>query len=260
MRIDRRAFATKICWIALAILAVTLSIWGATRPAAGAETEEFPVWWSPKLEVESLNKIEERLARKFPVHGQFEAERDRNGVRETALIDSCAATLHLTDAGFTSTPYSFQLAILAECRAIELLAEIRPAERSFVHDFVLDETAIPFLPIMFNLLADCFTRREQRLRNSDHAPLTDVRDIFRVEIIPDGKLRYRTTILESTLDILGRGDLNGDGLADLALRFTGAATGGTWGMTSLFLVSRDLPNGILYVLEEDAGNHVCPNY
>lgn len=178
-----------------------LAAWVAARPAAA---EEFPVWWSPKLEVESLDKIDERLSRKFHIHGQLEAFREHNGVRETALMDSCAATLHLVSEGYAGRPYWLQLAILVECRAIELLADIRPAERSFVHDFVLDETAIPYLPIMFNLLADCFTRREQRLRNADRAPLIDVRDIIRVEILPDGKLRYRTTILESTLDILSR--------------------------------------------------------
>ena len=59
MKIDRRVFAMKLCWIALAILAIVLSIWGATRSAAAAETNDFPVWWSPTLEVESLDKIDE---------------------------------------------------------------------------------------------------------------------------------------------------------------------------------------------------------
>ena len=39
MKSDRHDLAVKICWIALAILAATLSMWGAIRPAAG------PFFW-----------------------------------------------------------------------------------------------------------------------------------------------------------------------------------------------------------------------
>lgn len=56
--------------LVVAALLAFLVIWGATRNAAA---EEFPVWWSPKLEVESLDKLDERLSRKFPVGGQLEA-------------------------------------------------------------------------------------------------------------------------------------------------------------------------------------------
>ncbi len=258
MKIDRRVFAIKMCWIALAILAIALSLWGATRPAAGAE--EFPVWWSPKLEVESLDKIDERLSRKFPVGGQIEARRVRDGVDETALMDSCATTRRLADAGFEGIPYALQIVILAECRAIELLSDIRPAQRSFVHDFLLDETAIPFLPIMFSLLADCFTLRERQSLNADHAPLTDTKRIEAVQVLPADRLRFRTKTEETTIEILSRGDMTGDGLADLTVRLISSFTGGTGGGTDLFVVSRDKPDGVLFVVEEDAGGHVCPNY
>ena len=77
MKIDRRVFAMKLCWIALAILAIVLSIWGATRSAAAAEV--FPVWWSPKLAVESLDKIEENK-KAAPTWG-----RARFGLRELGL-------------------------------------------------------------------------------------------------------------------------------------------------------------------------------
>lgn len=263
MRIDRRAFAMKMCWIALAILAIALSIWGATRPAAGAGNEEFPVWWSPKLEVESLDKIEERLSRKFPEHGQIEAKRVRDGVDETALMDSCTATLRLVREGFEGTPYSFQLTILAECRAIELLADIRPAQRSFVHDFLLDETAIPFLPIMFNAFSQCATLRDQRVLNAAHAPLTDAENIGGIEsvqVLSDGRLRFSTVAVRTTIELLSRGDVNGDGSADLTVRLTGSYIGGMGRGTALFVVSRDGPQEVLYVVDEDAGNHVCKNY
>lgn len=263
MKIERRDLAMKMFWIALAIAAVAMSIWGATRSADGAETEEFPVWWSPRLEVESLDKVEARLARKFHVHGQLEAYRERNGVRETALMNSCTTTRRLADAGFEGIPYGLQTAILAECRAIELLADIRPAERSFVHNFVLDETAIPFLPIMFNAFSQCATLRDQEVLNAQHLPLTeseDVKEIETVEALSDGRLRYRTYTERVTIEILSRGDMTGDGLADLTVRLISSFIGGSGSGTDLFVVSRDGPRGVLYVVDEDAGRHGCRNY
>ena len=263
MKIDRHDVLTKMFWIALAILAIAVSLWGAIRPVAGAETEEFPVWWSPKLEVESLDKVGKRLSRKFHMHGQLEACRERNGVRETAMMDSCASTRRLAGAGFEGIPIGLQRAKLAECRAIELLADIRPAERSFVHDFLLDEAAIPFLPIMFNAFSQCATLQDQRVLNAVHAPLTDAENIGRIEsvqVLSDGRLRFSTVAVRTTIELLGRGDMNGDGLADLTIRLTGSYIGGMGRGTSLFVVTRDGLREVLYVVEEDTGNHVCTNY
>ena len=253
--------AARLLWIAVAILAIAIFFGSATTTAAAVE--EFPVWWSPKLEVESLDKIDARLARKYHVHGQLEAYRERNGVRETAMMDSCAATRRLAEAGFEGIPYGLQVARLAVCRAIELLAGIRPAERSFVHDFVLDETAIPFLPIMFNAFSQCSTLRDQRLLNASHAPLTDaerIGEISAVEVLSDGRLRFSTFAVRTTIEPLSRGDMTGDGLLDLTVQLVGSYIGGMGGGTSLFVVSRDGPQEVLYVVEEDAGNHVCRNY
>ena len=244
--------------LTVCVLACAVAIFiGSSRPLFA---EEFPVWWSPKLEVESLDKIGERLTRKFPLGGQIEARRSRDGVVETALMDSCATTMRLANTGFGAIQYGLQLAILAECRAIELLADIRPVERSFVHDFVLDETAIPFLPIMFSLLADCFTLRERQSLNADHAPLTDTKRIEAVQVLPADRLRFRTATEEITIEVLSRGDMTGDGLADLTVRLISTFFGGSGGGTSLFVVSRDGPQEVLYVVAEDAGNHVCRNY
>ena len=249
-------------WIALAILLAAIPLWNAARTAAA---EEFPVWWSPRLEVESLDKIDARLSRKFHIHGRVEADRKHNGVRETAVMDSCTTTRRLSDAGFQGLgPTSgLQLAILAKCQAIELLADIRPAERSFVQNFVLDETAIPFLPIMFNAFSQCRTLLEQQDLNADHVPLIeseDVREIEAVEALSDGRFRYRTYTDRTTIEILSRGDMTGDGLADLTVLLISSFIGGSGGGTALFVVSRDEPDGVLYVVEEDAGRHACRNY
>ncbi len=81
-----------------------------------------------------------------------------------------------------------------------------------------------------------------------------------VEVLSDGRLRFSTFAVRTTIERLSRGDMTGDGLADLTVRLISSFIGGTGGGTSLFVVSRDGPREVLYVVEEDAGNHVCQNY
>ncbi len=222
------AIRLTVCAFACAMA----SLVGSSRAVVA---EEFPVWGSPKLEVESLDKIEERLARKFPVGGQIEARRSRDGVVETALMDSCATTMRLADAGFGAIQYGLQLAILAECQAIELLARMRPATQSFVHDFVLDETAHNFLPAMLDLGSSCDRTCRLHIANEYRIPWRDVGTIEKVER-KDGSenlVMITTTWSFNTIELLARGDFNGDGLEDILVEAGGRARGGTLSGTSL---------------------------
>ncbi len=245
----------RIVWI---ILLFMIGLGGGLQRATAAE--EFPVWWSPKLEVESLDKIDERLSRKFPVGGQIEARRERNGVEETALMDSCATTMRLADAGFEATKYSLQRAILAECQAIELLAKMRPATQSFVHDFVLDETAHNYLPAMLDLSSSCDRACRLHVANEYRIPWRDVGTIEKVER-KDGSenlVMITTTWSFNTIELLARGDFNGDGLEDILIEAGGRARGGTSKGTSLYLLTRDKDDSVFFVLGSEA--HLCPTY
>lgn len=245
----------RIVWI---ILLFMIGLGGGLRHATAAE--EFPVWWTPKLEVESLDKIDERLSREFPVGGQIEARRLRDGVEETALMDSCATMRRLADAGFEATQYSLQRAILAECQAIELLAKMRPATQSFVSNFVFDETAHNFLPAMLDLGSSCDRVCRLHIANEYRIPWRDVGTIEKVER-KDGYehlVMITTTWSFNTIELLARGDFNGDGLEDLLVEAGGRARGGTSKGTSLYLLSRDKDDSVIFVPGSEA--YLCPTY
>lgn len=243
-------------WTISALVCAVISFGGASSVAVA---EELPVWWSPTLEVESLDKVEERLLRKFHVHGQIEAKRVRsNGTEETALMDSCAATLRLVGEGFQGTPYSLQLAILAECQAIELLAKMQPATQSFVQNFVLDETAPDFLPAMLDLGSSCDWACRLHIANEYRIPWREMGTIEKVESKSEHSIRITTDWSLNTVELLARADFNGDGLEDILVRAGGRARGGTLSATSLYLLSRDTDDSVFFVLGSEA--HLCPTY
>jgi hypothetical protein len=51
--------------------------------------------------------------------------------------------------------------------------------------------------------------------------------------------------------------MTGDGLEDIAVRALVSARGGSWSAQGLFLLSRDGPDEVLYVVDRDVENHRC---
>ena len=226
--------------------------------AAFAAEEKFSVWWSPALEVESLDKVQERLDAIIDGWRGTIVTRRRDGTEETALMDTCAKAIQLTEAGYeVSFQYGYQLVLLARCRAIEALLDIRPAERSYLHDFVLDESSVRFLPVMLDMMAPCISYRGRVLLNAEREPLARVQEIVEIEILPNGRLSILASSTSTEMEVWSRGDMTGDGLEDIAVRALVSARGGSWSAQGLFLLSRDGPDEVLYVVDRDVENHRC---
>ena len=125
-------------WIALAILAVAIPLWGALRAAAAAE-EEFPVWWSHRLELNKLEDLPIRLPKALePERWRFAAapeDRDKT-------IEDCF--------WYLETWRSRGLyAELTRCNALRLLTQVRAAEESHLRTFKLGLQALNILPNLF---------------------------------------------------------------------------------------------------------------
>lgn len=223
--------------------------------AALAQEPPYPVWWSPVLELDSLDGIDARLARPiWPGNDEglplAKWEGDR---REDASAVNCFALERLVAArfeGIGSNGFALQLYNQALCRGIEAMRRAQPAQKSYLRDFVLDEDAIHLLPAMVRLSPSCDVRCRQWVASERRIPLSRFEPVIKVTVESDEEIRIRTIDWVSIVTILGRGDFDGDGLDDLLVLINGGSMSGTWGGVGLYLLSRDAPRAVLFVTEE----------
>ena len=215
---------------------------GSTGAALPADEGLYPIWWSPKLELDSLDEVEAELDAPFPSGTEvevtshsiepelyFDEVRGEFWLTNLETADNCRSLIELTAAGFDSGEYRLRAALGARCYSLDALSTAQPAKASYLRDSVLDDTAIRYLPAMLGLLGDCSYLKEileANRRGLAWAPLPDHDPYYRIDraeardhntLVVKGKVVNNTNWV-STIQIYGRGDFNGDGLDDLLVR------------------------------------------
>ena len=131
--------------VLLAAVLLTLS-----APAQAHETTApYPVWWSDKLRLESLEQVEARLEGPFWESGEsYPVYKGTGDERMEATVDTCNMRRGLFEEGyFAEAPQQYsEVYLWAMCDALEKLATVRPAQQSFVRNFVFDRNAMDLLP------------------------------------------------------------------------------------------------------------------
>ena len=230
----------------------------ASDIALPTEDETYPIWWSPSLELESLDKIDERLARLFwpESKGGITVYKGEWPGDDQSYIDSCASRNKLRKEGYYARHnYDMQILLFytAECHAIEMLGEAQPAKKSHVRDFKLDADSIDYLPAMVSPSPSCdglcrqYVANERRISWKEYEGL----DSRSMNSESDYRMKGQASGAHLTMEILARADFNGDGLEDLLLMSRAGAIGGTWGTTRLYLLSRESPDSVLWLLNAE---------
>ena len=80
-------------------------------------------------------------------------------------------------------------------------------------------------------------------------------DITSVEMSPRGELVVRSVTWIAFVELVARGDFNGDGWDDMALLSHYGATEGTFGWANFFVVTRTEKDSVLRVI--DAETYLC---
>ena len=155
-------FGTTVKAIKITVAVIALLLLSHTVSAS--DEEPYPIWWSPSLELESLDQIDKRLEKPFwpgdegLVMGKWDA--DRYSAKDHA--PNCATMIDLDAKGYSPTGSSNDVAIqmifLAECGTIARLKDARPARQSFLRDFVLDDLAPHYLPGLMSTGGECVGR------------------------------------------------------------------------------------------------------
>ena len=131
---------------AAAMAALTLV---SLAPAAADEGERYPIWWSPRLQLESLDKIDERLsAPLWPLVDGVEVFKGRfkgdGSARKKAIVNNCVSLFRLRKEGYdagSSSDRRFLNDQRGLCRAVIAFGRARPAKASHIRDFVFDADA-----------------------------------------------------------------------------------------------------------------------
>ncbi len=275
----RMALYGLICLAALAF----------AGPLLAAEDGPYPIWWSAKLRLESIEQIEARLERPFWANGKsYAVYKGRGDERKETTVDTCNMRRRLFEEGYYAEAPEryFAVYLWAMCDALEKLATAKHAALSYVRNFVFDRNAMSVLPAIVGRSESCdfmcrlklanergvtWTQIEdsifqRRARENKSIPLTgEVRSIqveddktatilFEyIEVVPIEVKRttiWSYSVDRNLLEILAYGDFSEDGQEDMLIRLQGAPT--------VFVLTRDTPDAVFYVL--NAEEHLCPNY
>ncbi len=229
-------------------------------PSRAAEQGPYPIWWSPSLELESLDKIDQRLARDiYPGEEGFRVHVGLGGKRRTVLANDCAELRALereSGGAVTSPDISLEFIFEENCLALETLKRARPADRSHVRDFALNAAALAYLPAMVTPGASCDWMCRLYVANERRIPLTEfVTGLLRATLKNDHEFEIETDLDTTRVEILARADFNFDGLEDLLVHVFSKAKEGGWGARELFVMTREAPDAVLRVM--DADRYVC---
>ena len=266
-----------------------LALLGLAGPVLAAEDGPSPIWWSPKLGLESLERVEARL--EGPFWGTGESYTVYKGVgdgRSETTVDTCNMRRRLFEEGYyAQAPQRyFEVYLWAMCDALEKLGTAQPAQRSFVRNFVFDRNAMNVLPAIVggyescsflcrlkraNERGDTWTQLEDSLfkRHARESTSIAVSGQVRSIQVKDDKTatilfeyieeipfeEEKTTIWSYSVDrnpleILAYADFNEDGVEDMMMRRQGAR--------NVYVLTRDTPDGVFFVL--NAEEHLCPDY
>jgi hypothetical protein len=237
-------------WALASALALGLSV------PATADEPPYPVWWSPVLELDSLDSIDARLARKiWPGDPEgLPLMKTEGETRKEVSAPNCIELERWVGEGYSgirTDGFGLQLYHQAICRAIEMLKQAVPARRSYLREFVLDEDAVDYLPAMAFRMPSCGYQCRQRLANERRIPLAQFEELVRIDSKGVDELELETPTMETRIAVMARGDFNADGIADMLVLSNTHATEGRGWWSDTYLLTRGAPNAVLFVLNTD---------
>ncbi len=222
--------------------------------SAAEEPDKYPIWWSPSLELESLDKIDERLGKEFP-RSQWRVFSTGAAVNPgKTIVDNCNTLLAAREGSYhghfhDQRDYTSHQHLNVACRTLGRLPWVNAAEESHLRDFVFTVAALDYLPADLRPEGRCagVAPADQAIpwRQCDGFPLVDVIDEHKMIVWSQGR--------GVRLEILARGDFNWDDLDDLVIKTTKLPPkewdGSIQDSVDVFVLMRAAPDRILRILE-----------
>jgi len=221
---------------------------------AEAERVPYPVWWSHGYELESVDQVEARLRRKIWPGMNLSIQVSKGSYEDyvDAEARTCVELEALTQAGYglpEGRLYGTQMHHLLRCRVIARLGTARPADRSFLRDFAIDEKGSRELLLAFGLV-ERGGAEERALSHSDDIILTGgLGKLLVVDLPYGGDSDVWTEKGRVLIRVEARGDFTGDGVEDLLFSAGARLSRYRPDPTDLCLVTREALDAPLSMIE-----------
>jgi hypothetical protein len=261
LRLVRFFFGKTCVWSTAA--AVIAALWLGLSAPAPADEPPYPVWWSPVLELDSIEGIDARLERTFWPgidEGMPLIKTEAGSISEVWAVN-CIELKRSIEDGFHGAGSNDRAVVqyhVSVCRAMELLKRVAPARKSFIRNFAFDLTTVEILPAMVDLSPSCDFICREVVANDRRIPLSRFHDILLVQIMSETEMVYWSEDWKIRLVVLAQADFNADGVEDLLLLSKGGSISGTGSWAELFLITRSDPNQVLWIVNAD--QYLCPDY
>ena len=253
------------------VLAGAICVCASFLSAPATAAERYPVWWAPEFGIESLEEIDALLAKPFPEELRnrlYKFDYGRNDWQtpvDEQPIDDCLSLFEWLAAGYEwglprDNLLAYRLAY-PYCSTLLALKRARPAQASYVRDFVMNLDTLDYMPslvgywtcreLLSHLQANLEGLSWNRFDFGYHSgwgyrmAVVENRNTFVLQTWAEDHSRGYDEVFE----IIARGDFNGDGLDDLVLRMTFVSHRSGSKRPELFLLTRLDADDVLRVAE-----------
>ena len=192
---------------------------GGRAEAQAEPTEAYPIWWAPELGLYHLDQIDAVLNKDFPeILWKVFASSDPNNTTKI-IVDNCDSYLEATKnkyykSNFRDRQEQDEYARLRiRCETLGMLKKASPAETSYLKDFVFAAGVLDFLPEMVRQNFHHERTCEIRRANKKGIPWSQFEDFPLVDVASQTKMVVLGSRWGVRLEIMARGDLDGDTLA-----------------------------------------------
>jgi hypothetical protein len=135
------------------------------------------------------------------------------------------------------------------CRTIATLQKATPARADYLGAFTLDNARLKEIPAVVIPTASPEHARRIEKASAKGASWKTWDTGIHVSKATASKVLVESKTTRCFLAVLGRGDLNGDGVEDLVLWRSGGGQRGTWATTDAFVLTRRTRGGRLEIIE-----------
>jgi hypothetical protein len=244
-------------WLITVIAAITLVPEAA---ASDGDSRDYPVWIAPSLGVESVSDVGEHLSGGFWPEGGLKAHESHEESSAYIIVKDCDSLARaIAERRWAGPSVMVQSSWLMHCRALEMIGLAQPATVSNLRTFVFDEYAVDKLPAILLGAPGCDWQCRLLKADEKRIPISGFElDIVFVDVVSETELEIRTEYDEVRIEIVGRGDFNGDGADDVLVTSSVSGVGSRWGSREVFVLTRDTPTGTLQVV--DPHKFACADY